>query len=689
MKIKRLSTMLALSLAVGGLSLFTGAAPAGPAAAPGGPPAAGRGRGGGGGAATPGVNAGQTIRLTSIVPDGKPHKFELKDKSFIIDGEKTMIIAGEMHFGRMLPEDFEARVKQAKALGLNAISFYSFWNLAEPEEGKFDFTGPNDLRRMFKICQDNGMWVLFRPGPYCCAEVDYGGIPAWTVKYPDVKIRTNDPKYLEWSKRYIDRVYKEIADLQVTKGGPILMVQMENEYAMVARAPAAAPDNYAYMKSLHGIFKEAGFEVPLYVCDPGSFSGPGGGNPYGDDVFRGRTAGLNGDGAYNQAAQVAGDFPLYAPEVYTAWFSGWGQPIATKNASLQSITNWTAYLLDHNVSWCYYVAFGGTNWGYNSGCNEWLPLQTTYDYGAPIDEAGRTNEKFRTLRNILATRTGRDLPAPPPEPKVMTLPAIKFDQHEALLETLPAAATKSAAKPVNMEAMDQSFGFVLYRKKFPNGLKGKLVLNDVMDYAVTMVNGKTIGKTFLGDGLDSNTFAVDESGPVTLDILVHNLGRISVITSANSQWRAKKGLGGATLDGAELTDWDSYSLPLTSGPDNFKATATPQTGPTFYHATFNVDQPASTFINTSNWGMGIVWVNGHNLGRFWDRGAARSLFLSEHFLKAGQNDITILELHDAPKVPEVTGAINLVTGDAVPFAIKLDTSGANMPPGAGRGGRGN
>ncbi len=217
-----------------------------------------------------------------------------------------------------------------------------------------------------------------------------------------------------------------------------------------------------------------------------------------------------------------------------------------------------------------------------------------------------------------------------------------------------------------------------------------------MDYTITMVNGKAIGETFVGLPEGNNKITLNESGPTTLDILVHNLGRVSVITSANSQWRARKGLiGGALLDGKELTDggdWQIYSLPLAQ-VDNFKASATPHTGPTFYHETFTVDKPASTFLNLSNFGMGVVWVNGHNLGRYWDRGGARSLFLSEHFLKAGANDITILELHGAPQNPEVVGTTKMVESTPVPFPVKLDNAQLQVPgappvPARGRGARG-
>jgi beta-galactosidase len=667
---KTLTFLLTAAVAAASAVVFA-AAPT----APGGGPV----RGGAGGAP---AAATQPLTLTKIVPDGKPHKFELRNKQFLIDNDPTILIAGEMHFGRILPEDFEARVKQAKAMGLNTLSFYLFWNLTEPQEGKFDFAGANDVRRMFKICQDNGLWVILRPGPYCCAEVEYGGIPWWTAKgdNANVKIRTNDPKYVEWSKRYIDAVAKQVADLQVTKGGPLLMVQMENEFGMVA----GASGGYAYMNSLHDIFK-ADFEVPLMVCDPGGGGGGRGGYPA--DVLRGPNGLGANAGTIQQAANAPGDFPLYTPEIYTAWFSGWGQPIATRNATIQKVTNETSFFLDYNVSWCYYVFFGGTNWGYNTGCNEFLPLQTTYDYNAPIDEAGRTTPKFNALRTILAQKTGRTLPEPPPEPAVSTLPPIKLTEHQALLEALPAHDLKLYTKPVSMEDLNQDYGFTLYRKTFPNGIKGTLELRQARDYAVTMINGKTVGKSFIGLGPDSNRITLDESGPATLDILIENLGRISVITSANSQERARKGLiDGAYLDGTALSGWEIVPLPLAS-VTGIKPSNTPHTGPMFYHGTFNVDKPASTFLNLSNFSFGVVWVNGHNLGRFWDRGAARSLFCSEHFLKAGANDITVLELHDAPKTPEIPGTTRMIETPAVPFAVRLDNAAAGGAA-PGRGGMG-
>lgn len=607
--------------------------------------------------------AAQTV--APIAPDGKMHKFEARDHQFIIDGQPTMLVAGEMHFGRVQPEDWDLRIKQAKAMGLNAISFYLFWNQVETKEGVFTFSGMTDVRRVLKLCQANGMWAILRPGPYCCAEVEYGGIPYWTLKYPDVKIRTNDPKYVEWSRRYIAQVYKQVADLQVTRGGPLLMVQIENEYGITR------PANNDYLRSLQKVFTEVGFDVQLFTCDPS-------GTPeWRDPAFRlpgvlPAHNGLKNDQTYRQSVDAVGDYPVFVPEVYTAWFSGWGEPIATRNSTIPQITTWTTYLLDHNFSFCFYVFFGGTNYGFSNGCNEYLPVQTSYDYNAPIDEAGRTTEKYRVLRDLLSARLKITPPAIPPEPAVIELPPIRLEQKEPLLATLPSKPTLVSAKPVSMENLDQDYGFVVYRKKFANGLKGTLELKKAMDYTVVMVNGRTVGKSFVGYGPDSSRIELDETGPVTLDLLVYNLGRISVIVSDRSQDRARKGLiGGAFLDGSELSGWEMFSLPMAK-VGNFKASAAPHTGPTLYRGTFNVAKLGGTFLDLRNWSFGVVWVNGHNLGRFWDRGGLRSLFLPSQWLKQGRNEIVILELHDAPKTAEVSGGTQVIEEKALPFAIRLD-----------------
>lgn len=600
------------------------------------------------------------------VPDGKPHTFTIGDRQFLLDGHPFQIIAGEMHFGRVLPADWDLRLAQAKAMGLNTVSFYLFWNQCEPQQGHFTFTGMTDVRRVLELCEKHGLWAILRPGPYCCAETEYGGIPAWTLRYPNVKVRTNDPQYVAWSRAYIDQVARQVRDLQVTHGGPLLMVQMENEYSLVSWGNHG---NIDYLRSLKKIFRQAGFDVPLFTCDPflAPERTPASRLP---GVLRARN-GLHTERGYKQTLSVIGDNPLYVPEVYTAWFSGWGQPIARRHSTVADTVAWTNFLLDHHCSFCYYMFFGGTNYGFSNGCNQYLPVQTSYDYSAPIDEAGRITPKYRALRKLFIERLHIHPPPPPPDPPVISLPPIKLDQTEPLLATLPDRPTRVSAQPVSMADLGQDYGFVLYRKHIDHAVHGTLDLLDARDYAIVMVNGRTVGRSYLGDGLDTNRMKLDVPGPFTLDVLVYNLGRISVPVTPRTQDRAHKGLlGGAVLDGRKLTGWDIYSLPYKSV--DFTPSNAPVTGPTFYHGTFDVQRLGGTFLDMRPWSFGVVWVNGHNLGRYWYRGGLRSLFLPREWLRRGRNEITVLELHGAPKEPVISGVTHIIEEPAVPFPVRLD-----------------
>lgn len=610
--------------------------------------------------------------MTRVVPDGKPHRFEARDGQFWIDGEPTLLVAGEMHFGRVLPEDWEHRLRQAKAMGLNTVSFYLFWNLCEPREGEFSFTGVTDVRRMLQLCQREGLWVVLRPGPYCCAEVEYGGIPWWTAKYPDVKIRSADPRWLEWSRRYLRAVAEQVADLDVAQGGPLLMVQLDNEYGMISGG------DFRYLHELTSVFREAGFGGQLFTCDPflmpertpGTFPA---------HVLRGRNGLRARD--FDRTREILGDAPIFVPELYTAWFSGWGQPIARRHAPVAETVGWTGELIERGVSFCYYMFFGGTTFGYFNGANEYLPVQTSYDYSAPVDEAGRATEKYQQLRQLLSERLGMNPPEVPPDDAVITVPAFRLQENAPLLAQLPPIPTRIGPRPLTMEELDQAYGFVVYRKTFPAGLKGTLVLNDARDYTLVLVNGRTLARAFVGYALESNRVQVDEPGEVTLDLVVYNLGRISVITSPRSQHRARKGLDGeVTLNGDALRDWQMFSLPLSRvRPVEVTAGSGRQDGPTLHRGTFVTQEVGGTFLDLRAWSFGVVWVNGHNLGRFWDRGGVRTLFVPQHWLRPGENEIVVLELHEPPEDPVISGGREIIEEPAVPFAVRLDRPNLQRP----------
>lgn len=582
------------------------------------------------------------------VPDGKPHKLELKGGNFVIDGQPLPILAGEIHLIRVLPEFWETRILQAKAMGLNAMSVYLMWNSIEAEEGKFDFTGHNDVRRFAELCQKHGMWLLVRPGPYVCAEVDWGGLPYWLGTKNISKLRGVDPVKEPYDRRYIIKVGEQIAGMEMHKGGPILMVQIENEHRTV--------DDY--MVQLEKIFREAGFSGQLFTCDPGmkSFDQevgiPG--------VLRG-VNGLTKDDKLLARARELSDkvtgHPIFCAENYTSWFARWGRKIPRRGPS--SELDRLDWFFKNHVSFCYYMFHGGSNFTYNT-----MPtVVTTYDYDAPIDEAGRTTPKFHALREVISKQLGINPPEPPPEPKVITIAPFTVEREASLLELVTGEPVRYAGDPKTFEPLGVGGGFVLYRKTFPEGLRGTLDLSKAKDLALVMVNGKRV--SFVHQFLDKAEMQVplpETKGPAVLDILVHNLGRDRAVMDE------KRGLTAAPLlDGKPLKDWEMFPLPLREQPA-FKKGKTTGTGPALYRGTFELAETGETFLDMSNFRFGVAWVNGHMLGRHWEVGAPRSLYLPSVWQKKGKNEIVVLDL--LPKEENkltISGTERLIEIEPKPF----------------------
>ncbi len=625
--------------------------------------------------------------------DGKPHQLALHDRQFWIDGKPMRVFAGEIHPARIPPEFWEDRIKKAKAMGLNTVSVYLFWNEIEPTEGNFVFTGKTDVRRFVKLCQDNGMWVLLRSGPYVCGEIDFGGLPAWLLKHPGLKIRSDEPQFMAYSKSYVEQIGKQLGDLQVAHGGPILMTQIENEYHKVD----------AYLAALQKIYIAAGFDGQLMTCDP--TNGPWTTMEYLPNVLRG----YNGfdpndrfEKRYTESTAVTEKtgYPIFSPEVYTGWFPAWGTPqgkspkvdLETQRARIQ-------FLFDHkdasgrpDLSWCLYLFDGGTNFGFSAGPSNNRPVTTSYDYDAPVDELGRITPKYRMLREMYQKELGLTLPPIPADPKVIEVPTFTLKAGAALVDRLPTKAVESEnVQP--MENLDQNYGFIDYRKEFPEGLKGNIALGQGRDYITIMVNGKVIADKFSGvgggfggggrgrGGAGPAPLTVDVSGPCTLDIMVHNLGRNSLINSGDNE---RKGLiTNPSLNGAPLTGWKIYSLPLEDPaqlPASDKTSA--GTGPTFYNGTFTISDTGETYLDMSNFHFGVVWVNGHNLGRYWEVGATRSIYVPSVWQKKGENQITVLELGPPPATTSVTGGPTMVE-------TPLKAIQPLWTPAAAPGGRGN
>jgi beta-galactosidase len=585
--------------------------------------------------------------------DGKRHQFFAGNGKFTIDGQPIEIIAGEMHPSRIPYQFWEDRIKKARAMGLNTVSVYVFWNQLEPSEGKFDFSGNGDVRRFVQLCQENGLWVTLRPGPYVCAETEFGGYPAWLLKHHDITIRSDDPKFMQYCRRYMKALHDQLGDLQVTHGGPIVMVQIENELGKIDK----------YLGDLQQMFIDVGFDTQLFTCDhSGGVWNQLKGLP---NVLR-ATNGLPNATKLDLAEHVDGGYPVYGSEVYTSWFSVWGGAVGGTGNKAKPVARQledTQWLLDRHLSFCFYMFDGGTNFGFSNGSNQWDPVQTTYDYDAPVDELGRVTPKFLALRDLFTKTFNLTLPTVPADPKVIEVSTMTLSATCPMLSALPEKPVVSD-DVVTMEDMDQAYGFVLYRKQFAGGIKGKLDLRKALDYSIVMINGEVVGKAFAGFGAESFQMNLNHSGACTLDILVYNLGRNSV---GINQATSRKGLNqNPTLDGQQLKGWTIYSLPM----DETKfvdSKVESKSAPVIYSGTFDLAETGETYLDMRNWKFGAVWVNGHNLGRYWDVGADRGLYLPSVWQKKGENQITVLELEGMVEKPTVSGVTKLVQERTVPF----------------------
>ena len=307
----------------------------------------------------------------------KSHTFAVGEEAFLLDGKPFVIRCGEIHFARVAPEYWRHRLQMIRACGFNAVCAYMFWNFHEQEEGKFDFSSPDkDVAKFCRIAQEEGLWVVLRPGPYTCAEWDEGGLPWWLLARDGIRMRTRDPKYLEPAKRYLAEVGKVLAPLQVTQGGPILMVQAENEYGSYG-------DDKEYMRSIHDALRAAGFEVPLFACN-GRGQVANGAIP---ELVQIVNFGSNPEASFAELRKVSPKGPLMCGEYYPAWFDSWGQIHHVKDATdcLKDLE----WMLQHKASFSMYMAHGGTTFGWWAGCNApFAPEVSSYDYDAPVSEAG-------------------------------------------------------------------------------------------------------------------------------------------------------------------------------------------------------------------------------------------------------------------------------------------------------------
>lgn len=567
------------------------------------------------------------------------HTFRFSGDAFVFDGQPIQLISCEMHPARIPVEYWPHRIQMAKAMGCNTIAAYIFWNYHEPTEGRFDFTtGNHDIAKFFRLVQAEGLHAIVRPGPYVCAEWDFGGIPSYLLKDPELRVRSMYPRYMQAAERYVSAFAKVIRPALVTHGGPIVMLQVENEYGSYG-------NDRNYMRRLRDVWTANGIDVPFFTGD-----GP---TPYMLEAgsLPGAAVGLDSGSNskhWDLARSINPGVPVFSSETYPGWLTHWGEK--WQRPGVDGLLKEVEFLLTGNHSFNFYVAHGGTNFGFAAGANSggkgYEPDVTSYDYDAPIDEQGNATAKYNALRELIASHlpSGVSLPPVPAPIPTMAIPNVTMTPLTTVWQQLPSPI--AAVHPRPFEYYGQNQGLVVYRTTLVGRKSGKLLVTDLHDFATVFVDGKLVGTLDRRLGEKSIDLPATTTPFPTLDILVEGMGHINFAQELID----RKGITDrVTLSGMTLMNWETFLVPLEDAwIGRLKPTPADARPGTFFRGTFSLDRTADTFIDLSGYKKGVVWVNGHNLGRFWDIGPQTKLYCPASWLRTGENAIVVLDLLGTP-----------------------------------------
>lgn len=569
------------------------------------------------------------------------------NQEFMLAGKPFQIRGAEMHPQRIPREYWRHRIQMAKAMGMNTIAFYIYWNDIEQPDGSFDFkTGNRNIGEFMKICQEEGMWVLFRPGPYVCGEWDLGGLPHYLLKKPDAKLRTTEnPDFMKAQTRYLEAISKVAAPYLAKNGGPILMTQLENEYGSYQRK------DRKYMEWLQNFWTKKGF-APFYTSD-GASDGH-----LKDVVLPGVAVGLDpgtNDSHWAVANKWNPNVPVFSSETYPGWLRHWGEGNWEPTPSTVNTVQW---FMDTGKSFSLFVLHGGTNFGFTAGANNgdkgYQPDLTSYDYGAPIDEHGRSDQYYAAMKDIIQKKLpqGVKLPDQPADIPSMEIPEFTPTYHASLWENLPAPTKKKFDIPPYFETWDQNQGMAIYKATIPAGPAEKLVPQNVHDYAQVYIDGKLIGTIDRIKG-EKDIELPERKKPATLEILVEAMGHINFHIDMEKD---RKGLYGEVKLGEKpIKGWTIRPLPLKNASivsaKKGKPTPSANRKGAHFRAIIDIAKPQDTFLDMSKYTKGYLWVNGQNMGRYWNIGPQLRLYVPAPYLKPGKNQIDILDLHETAPQP--------------------------------------
>jgi beta-galactosidase len=598
--------------------------------------------------------------ISQAAPKDKGN-FSVGKGTFLLNGKPFIVKAAEVHYPRIPQEYWEHRIQMCKALGMNTLCLYVFWNIHEQREGEFDFTGNNDVAAFCRLAQKNGMYVIVRPGPYVCAEWEMGGLPWWLLKKKDIRLREQDPYFMERVKIFEKKVGEQLSSLTIQNGGPIIMIQVENEYGSYG-------ENKPYVSEirdcLRGIY---GDKVALFQCDWSSNFEK---NGLDDLVWTMNFGtGANIDNQFQRLGQLRPDAPKMCSEFWSGWFDKWGARHETRPS--KDMVDGMDEMLSKGISFSLYMTHGGTSFGHWAGANSpgFAPDVTSYDYDAPINEYGLATPKFFELREMMQKYSTRKLPAIPKAPMpIITVPEFKLSEFSPI--EMGRDKIDESVEVKTFEDMDMGWGSMVYSTLLPK-VDGQsvLTLNEAHDYAQVFINGKFIGKIDRVRHENSITLPTVNKGD-RLTILVEGMGRINFGRAIKDH----KGITDKVTLSGEV-DGHSFTINLKNWvmetlPDDYESARKAltmknkaasmirlieQEGIGYYRGYFNLAKTGDTFLNFEAFGKGQVYVNGHPMGRIWHIGPQQTLYVPGCWLKKGQNEVIVLDVVGPKGEPVVFG----------------------------------
>lgn len=560
-----------------------------------------------------------------------------KDGKFFLDGKPFSVYSGAIHYFRVPREYWEDRLLKMKAAGFNTVETYTCWNLHEPREGEFDFTGMLDIAEFLRTAQRVGLYAIVRPGPYICAEWDFGGFPAWLLKDKNMRLRCNYKPYLDCVRRYYTALGAQINGLLDKNGGNIIAMQVENEYGSYG-------NDKQYLQAIREIMAEAGMDSFLFTSDGDcDWMLSGGGLP---DVFKVMNFGSRAKTLLKKLDKYQKNMPYMCGEFWDGWFDHWGDKHHTRPAA--QIEKEIKDFLSMDASFNMYMFHGGTNFGFTAGANYgkcFEPTVTSYDYSAPLTEWGAYTPTYHAIRDLLCEKQGIEKGVLPPEPKLQYVGEVQLTQSAGLFENLPNIAEEHyAPAPESMEHFGQNFGYILYstviRGKYEPAVLG---VEGVHDNAYLFVDGK-LKKTYYrhenpkmenGDGF--TVLLGGFKGEKRIDILVDAMGRVNY----GKHLYDRKGISRVMLGNQLLFDFTVHTIPMDN-LEKLQYGTSVEKFPKFFKGTFKAATDADCFVDMSGFKKGCVFINGFNLGRYWEAGPQVTLYIPKGVLKA-ENEIVIFE----------------------------------------------